>query len=128
MKGYLSHLLLFLIFACSSEEIRVELSMHNDPLVGSWNVIRLDTNEDRDRIIYRPEGTWTSLLSVVSDREEIGYWSNISENKDYNSTSQSYNIIFKEQKNEIDGVYNDDFNSFIYEINGEVIKYVKNLE
>ena len=128
MKGYLLHLLLFLIFACSSEEMKVELQTYNDPLVGSWNVIRLDTNEDRDRIIYRPEGTWTSLLSVVSDREEIGYWSNISENKDFNSTSQSYNIIFKDQKNEIDGVYNDDFNSFIYEINGEIIKYVKNLE
>ena len=91
-------------------------------------VIRLDTNEYRDKVIYRPEGTWTSLLSVVSDREETGYWLNISENKDYNSINQSYSITFKEQNNEINGIYNNDFNSFVYGIDGEVIKYVKNLE
>ena len=127
MKKHLLFLLLFLILACSSEEIEVELQGY-DPLVGSWDVIRLDTNEYRDRVIYRPEGTWTSLLSVVSDREETGYWLNISENKDYNSINQSYSITFKEQKNEINGIYNNDFNSFVYEIEGEVIKYVKNLE
>ena len=127
MKKDLLIPLVFLIFACHSEEMKVELQKY-DPLVGSWDVIRLDTNEDRDRVIYRPEGTWTSLLSVVSDSEEIGYWSNISESKDFNSTNQSYSITFKEQKNEINGVYNDDFNSFIYEIDGEVIKSVKILE
>ena len=99
-----------------------------DPIVGSWNVIRVDTNEERDRVIYRPEGTWSSLLSVVSDREEIGYWSNISEREDFNNINQSYSITFKEQKNEINGVYNNDFNSFVYEIDGEVVKYVKILE
>ena len=127
MKECLLIPLLFLIFACSSEEIEAEIQGY-DPLVGSWDVIRLDTNENRDRVIYRPEGTWTSLLSVVSDREETGYWLNISENKDFNSINQSYSITFKEQKNEINGIYNNDFNSFIYEIDGEVIKYVKNLE
>ena len=65
-----------------------------DPLVGTWDVVRFDTNEDRDRIIYRPEGTWTNLLSVVSDRDEIGYWLNISESKDFNNTDQSYLISF----------------------------------
>ena len=127
MKKYLLYPLLFLIFACSSEEMEGELQGH-DPLVGSWDVIGLDTNELRDRVIYRPEGTWISLLSVVSDREETGYWLNISENKDYNSINQSYSITFKEQNNEINGVYNNDFNSFVYEIEGEIIKYVKNLE
>tara|TARA_B100001063_G_C16278664_1_gene318069 strand:+ start:80 stop:463 length:384 start_codon:yes stop_codon:yes gene_type:complete len=127
MKKYLIFPLLFLILACSSEEMEVEFHGY-DPLVGSWDVIRLDTNEDRDRIIYRPEGTWTSLLSVVSDREETGYWLNITENKDFSNINQSYSITFKEQKNEINGIYNDDFNSFVYEIDGEVIKYVKKLE
>jgi len=126
MKKNLLILLLFLIFACYSEKM-VELQ-RDDPIVGSWNVIRLDTNEERDRVIYRPEGTWSSLLSVVSDREEIGYWSNISEGEDFNNINQSYIITFKEQKNEINGVYNDDFNSFVYEIDGEVVKYVKILE
>ena len=127
MKKNLLILLLFLIFACYSEKMKVELQ-RDDPIVGSWNVIRLDTNEERDRVIYRPEGTWSSLLSVVSDREEIGYWSNISEGEDFNNINQSYIITFKEQKNEINGVYNDDFNSFVYEIDGEVVKYVKILE
>ncbi len=127
MKEYLFSPLLFLIFACSSEEMEGKFQGY-DPLVGSWDVIRLDTNEDRDRVIYRPEGTWTSLLSVVSDREETGYWLNITENKDFNNINQSYSITFKEQKNEINGIYNDDFNSFVYEIDGEVVKYVKNLE
>ena len=127
MKKYLLFPLLFLIFACSSEEMKCELQGY-DPLVGSWDVIGLDTNELRDKVIYRPEGTWISLLSVVSDREETGYWLNISENKDYNSINQSYSITFKEQNNEINGVYNNDFNSFVYEIEGEIIKYVKNLE
>ena len=67
MKEYLLFLLLFLIFACSSEETDAEIQGY-DPLVGSWDVIRLDTNENRDRIIYRPEGTWTSLLSVNRGR------------------------------------------------------------
>tara|TARA_B100000886_G_scaffold290823_1_gene216217 strand:+ start:399 stop:782 length:384 start_codon:yes stop_codon:yes gene_type:complete len=127
MKKNLLILLLFLISACYSEKMKVELQ-RDDPIVGSWNVIRLDTNEERDRVIYRPEGTWSSLLSVVSDREEIGYWSNISEGEDFNNINQSYIITFKEQKNEINGVYNDDFNSFVYEIDGEVVKYVKILE
>ena len=65
-----------------------------NPLVGTWDGVTLDNNEDRDRIIYRPEGTWTSLLSVVSDRDEIGYWLNISESKDFNNTDQSYLIFF----------------------------------
>ena len=99
-----------------------------DPLVGTWDVVRLDTNEDRDRIIYRPEGTWTSLLSVVSDRDEIGYWLNISESKNFNNTDQSYRIIFKKQNNEINGIFNDNFNSFVYEIDGEVIECLKSPE
>jgi hypothetical protein len=127
MKKQLLLSLLFLAFGCSSDEMGNE-HKEKDPLVGTWNVVRLDNNEDRDRIIYRPEGTWTSLLSVVSDRDEIGYWLNISESKDFNNTDQSYRIIFKKQNNEINGIFNDDFNSFVYEIDGEVIKYLKSPE
>lgn len=93
MKKQLLLSLLFLAFGCSSDEMGNEYQ-EKDPLVGTWDVVRLDTNEDRDRIIYRPEGTWTSLLSVVSDRDEIGYWLNISESKDFNNTDQSYLIFF----------------------------------
>ena len=127
MKKQLLLSLLFLAFGCSSDEMGNE-HQEKDPLVGTWDVVRLDTNEDRDRIIYRPEGTWTSLLSVVSDRDEIGYWLNISESKDFNNTDQSYLISFKKQNNEINGIFNDDFNSFVYEIDGEVIKYLKSPE
>ena len=127
MKKQLLLSLLFLALGCSSDEMDNE-HQEKDPLVGTWDVVRLDTNEDRDRIIYRPEGTWTSLLSVVSDRDEIGYWLNISESKDFNNTAQSYRITFKKRNNEINGIFNDDYNSFVYEIDGEIIKYLKSPE
>ena len=56
MKKQLLLSLLFLAFGCSSDEMGNE-HQEKDPLVGTWDVVRLDTNEDRDRIIYRPEGT-----------------------------------------------------------------------
>ena len=119
--------LLLFTFGCSSGEM-IHEHQKNDPLIGTWDVIRIEANENKDRVIYNPEGTWTSLISVLSDRDEIGYWLNISESKDFNNTDQCYRIIFKKQNNEINGIFNDDFNSFVYEIDGEVIKYLKSPE
>ena len=100
----------------------------NDPLIGTWDVIRIEGNENKDRVIYNPEGTWTSLISVLSDRDEIGYWESTSDSKDFNRLKQSYSINFKEQTNQITGIFDEDFNSFIYEIDGDVIMYSRQVE
>ena len=115
------------LFGCSSGEMIHELQK-NDPLIGTWDVIRIEGNENKDRVIYNPEGTWTSLISVLSDRDEIGYWVNTSDSKYFNSLEQSYRITFKEQTNQITGIFDEDFNSFIYEIDGDVIMYSRQVE
>lgn len=125
-KNLFIPLFLFL-FRCSSGEMIHELQK-KDPLIGTWNVIRIEGNENKDRVIYNPEGTWTSLISVLSDRDEIGYWENTSDSKDFNSLEQSYSITFKEQINQITGIFDEDFNSFIYEIDGDVIMYSRQVE
>ena len=79
--------LLLFSFGCSSGEM-INEHQKNDPLVGTWDVIRIEGNENKDRVIYNPDGTWTSLISVLSDRDEIGYWVNISDSKDFNSLEQ----------------------------------------
>ena len=125
-KNLFIQLFLFL-FGCSSGEMIHELQK-KDPLIGTWNVIRIEGNENKDRVIYNPEGTWTSLISVLSDRDEIGYWGNTSDSKDFNSLEQSYSITFKEQINLITGIFDEDFNSFIYEIDDDVIMYSRQVE
>jgi len=125
-KNLFIPLFLFL-FGCSPGEMIHELQK-NDPLIGTWDVIRIEGNENKDRVIYNPEGTWTSLISVLSDREEIGYWENTSDSKDFKSLEQSYSITFKEQTNQITGIFDEDFNSFIYEIDGDVIMYSRQVE
>ena len=119
--------LLLFSFGCSSGEMISE-HQKNDPLVGTWVVLRIEGNENKDRVIYNPDGTWTSLISVLSDRDEIGYWVNISDSKDFNSFEQSYRITFKEQTNQITGIFDEDFNSFIYEIDSDVINYTRQVE
>lgn len=119
--------LLLFSFGCSSGEMIHELRK-NDPLIGTWDVIRIEGNENKDRVIYNPEGTWTSLISVLSDRDEIGYWESTSDSKDFNRLKQSYSITFKEQTNQITGIFDEDFNSFIYEIDGDVIMYSRQVE
>ncbi len=125
-KNLFIPLFLFLI-GCSSGEM-IHEPQKNDPLIGTWDVIRIEGNENKDRVIYNPEGTWTSLISVLSDRDEIGYWENTSDSKDFNSLGQSYSITFKQQTNQITGIFDEDFNSFIYEIDGDVIMYSRQVE
>ena len=48
--------------------------------------------------------------------------------KDFNRLKQSYSITFKEQTNQITGIFDEDFNSFIYEIDGDVIMYSRQVE
>ena len=67
MKKHLFFPLQFLILACSSEEMEGELQGH-DPLVGSWDVIRLDTNEYRDRVIYR-DSSMIMCLHLILNRD-----------------------------------------------------------
>ena len=116
--------LLLISLGCSSVEMNFD-RQKNDPLIGTWNVLRIEDNENKDRVIYNPEGTWTSLISVLSDRDEIGYWLNISEIKDFNNLEQTYRITFKEQTNQIKGIFDNNFNSFVYEIDGDLVKYIR---
>jgi len=53
---------------------------------------------------------------------------NTSDSKDFNSLEQSYSITFKEQINLITGIFDEDFNSFIYEIDDDVIMYSRQVE
>ena len=124
MKKNLIIPLLLISLGCSSVEMNFD-HQKNDPLIGTWNVLRIEGNENKDRVIYNPEGTWTSLISVLSDRDEFGYWLNISETKDFNNLEQTYSITFKEQTNQIKGTFDSNFNSFVYQIDGDVIKYLK---
>ena len=116
--------LLLISLRCSSVEMNSD-RQKNDPLIGTWNVLRIEDNENKDRVIYNPEGTWTSLISVLSDRDEIGYWLNISETKNFNNLEQTYRITFKEQTNQIKGIFDNNFNSFVYEIDGDLVKYIR---
>ncbi len=116
--------LLLISLGCSSVEMYFDYQK-NDPLIGTWDVLRIEDNENKDRVIYNPEGTWTSLISVLSDRDEIGYWLNVSETKDYNNLEQTYSITFKEQTNQIKGIFDNNFNSFVYQIDGAIIKYLR---
>ena len=124
MRKNLTIPLLLISLGCSSVEMNFD-HQKNDPLIGTWNVLRIEGNENKDRVIYNPEGTWTSLISVLSDSDEFGYWLNISETKDFNNLEQTYSITFKEQTNQIKGTFDSNFNSFVYQIDGDVIKYLK---
>ena len=124
MIKYLIIPLLFFSLGCSSEETNFK-HQKNDPIIGTWNVLRIEDNQNKDKVVYNQEGTWTSLISVLSDRDEIGYWLNVSESKDFNSQEQTYSITFKEQTNQIKGIFDNNFNSFVYQIDGDVIKYLR---
>ena len=124
MIKYLIIPLLFFSLGCSSEETNFK-HQKNDPIIGTWNVLRIEDNQNKDKVVYNQEGTWTSLISVLSDRDEIGYWLNVSESKDFNSQEQTYSITFKEQTNQIKGIFDNNFNSFVYKIDGDVIKYLR---
>lgn len=126
MKKLLLLPLLLIALACSSDEMDESNSRTTDPFIGTWDTYLVDSGNsssgDSERVTIKPDGTWTTV------DEYDGFWLNISESEDFSNYFQSYRITRNEDESrssEIEVNFEDDWNSLIFEDEGDTYIWEK---
>jgi len=107
--------LLFIVFACSSDEINDDSTNTLDPIIGTWE--GRDLNDLKVQMIVTSDN-WTFISSDPEIENSTIQWRNMVGEPDYNTRTQTYQLI-------IDGVeyadeiytltFSQDFNTFLFE-------------
>ena len=105
MKQYLFLPLLFLVFACSSDEMDDSNSRTTDPFIGNWEMFY--QSEKIFDLKVNPDGTFEKF------DDGQGFWLNTSATTNFNSKSQSYKLTFNTSEvYTFVGSYNENFIQF----------------